>query len=242
MAFQTAPQLSCFTCPARPVGLCNPMRSRQELLELEAARRAPRSVPARRAIYRDGDTSQALFNVISGWLYFFSYTPQGKRQILDFALPGEIFGYQTPLTGGVQHGVMTLTETVLCPLPLRTLNQLRTQHPKFDERFIEMDQANRARNLEHLGTLGWLPNRERVKRLLFGLAGRARPGQPLRRGDVVEIPLTQQHLADATGVTAIHVNRTLRELRESGVCRFDRGVLWLGEDVEASAKVPAPEA
>lgn len=211
------------------------MRTEDELRALEAARIAPRFMPAGRTIYRSGETSPALFNVISGWLYFFAHTQQGRRQILGFALPGETIGSQTLVNGGARHSAATLTDAVLCPLPWDNLEKLIREHPALDRRVAEPGSGRSVRSLEQLGMLAWLSSRERVIGLLFDLAQRSVPGRPLRRGEIVSLPLTQQHIADATGITAIHVNRTLRELREAGVCRFERGVFKLCMDPEGAS-------
>jgi CRP-like cAMP-binding protein len=179
------------------------------------------------------DAPGAVLNVISGWLII--YASGNRREILDLALPGDMLGGFPPDADPSTAIASTLTETVLCPIPWAALAKIRLRRSALDARLLEMHAETLARSREHLRRLGWRSARERVASLLLELALRAQPGRQILSGATVFMPLTQQHVADAAGLTAIHVNRTLRDLRDEGVCRLNRGTLWIGRIEEMAA-------
>ncbi len=78
---------------------------------------------------------------------------------------------------------------------------------------------------QHLTSVGRRTARERVANLLLELFVRVRQSAPEASGDAIRLLLTQEHLGDALGLTSVHVNRTLRALREDGVLAIKRGAL-----------------
>src|SRR5690606_16424204 len=84
--------LSCLGCPARPRGICAPMRSAEALAALEGARRRPVALSASTALFRQGDPVEDAFTLVSGWVMLAQTLPDGRRQVLRFLLPGALFG------------------------------------------------------------------------------------------------------------------------------------------------------
>nr|WP_245560751.1 Crp/Fnr family transcriptional regulator [Fodinicurvata sediminis] len=154
---------------------------------------------------------------MSGWLFSYQLLPDGRRQILQFLLPGDIAGLECEDSMGMTHGLETLCESVLCTIPREGFRHLIDSCPAVAEHARKILARDMILLFEHMATLGRRTARERVACLLLELVVRSGRSTCLTNGMSLRMPLTQPILADALGLTAIHVNRVLRELREQRV-------------------------
>jgi len=239
MSLGTTITRSCAHCPARPVGVCASMRSRDELTLLEKARSPLRDLPPDRAIYFQGDALDVAFTLVSGWGYLHQTLANGRRQIIRFLLPGDIFGAEQPVRSA-SHGAETLTQATVCPIPAAALERLR-RRPAYSDRRRGMQLRDEDLAMDHLTALGQRNSRERVCHLMLELAVRSLH-RPPADGEAVKLPLTQGHLAEALGLTAIHVNRTLRRLAAEHILDFKRGRLIVLDAEEMAELADTSEA
>jgi len=195
---------------------------------LEAAHAAWRVYDPGDVIYAQGDISTHAFNLISGWVAVHRDMPDGRRQITRFLQAGALFGIE-PAGEPLGHAATAVTGAVVCPIPTLKLDDLRRRLPSLNERFIELLEQDYRHALETLTTLGQGTAKERIGSLLRELAVRAAGAEMLAAGAVVRVPLTQRLLAEATGLTAIHVNRVLRQLREELVVELRDGTLAVND-------------
>lgn len=162
-------------------------------------------------ILMEGHSSPHLYTVLSGWAFRFKTLPDGRRQILNFAMPGDFLGLQTSMFNEMQHSVETLTKTVLCVFPRDKIWSLYEKFPglAYDLTWI----ASRSERIldEHLLAVGRRSAVERVAFVFLNLFYKAR-GLGLTTGASVTFPFTQQHLADALGLSLVHTNKTLQSL------------------------------
>ena len=114
------------------------------------------------------------------------------------------------------HSAQTLTEASFCVFPREAIVRMFTEHPELGIRLVWLSAQDRAAAYEHLASVGRRSALERVACLLLELHNRVRARQP-EQGMEVSVPLTQSLIADAVGLTKIHVNRTLKTLRDSGL-------------------------
>ena len=203
------------------------MASPFEISQLEWARGPLLNLPSNVRAPPTATERGGVLNVVGGWVCVRQDGPE-RCVILDFGLPGELIELDA-LPNGAHRSIATLTDASLCPISREHLQSLRRAHSQFDTRLFDLVTAASARRTRRLAAIAWRTAKERVASLLLELAERARPGRGLREGEAVPLPLTQRHIAEATGQTTIHVNRMLRELREDGVCRFDRGNLIIDD-------------
>jgi len=215
--------LSCATCVLRHKGVCDAVAD-QDDLALEAAHARVRVFDAGDVIYAQGDPPAHVFNLVSGWVALHRDMADGRRQILRFLLPGAMFGIaagELPL----RHGATCVTNASVCPIPTRNFAELRAQAPSLNERYIWLLQRENDHAAESLTTMGQGNAKERIGRVLGELCALSAGGAAIEAGAVFRIPLTQHHIAEATGLTAIHVNRVLRQLREDLILEFLYGVV-----------------
>jgi CRP-like cAMP-binding protein len=162
----------------------------------------------------------------SGWAIRFKTLPDGRRQILNFLLPGDLLGLQAAMFESARHGINALTDVELCLLPRRKVWALFGQMPDlaFDVAWLGAREESRVD--ESLISVGRRSAAESIAALIVGLYKRAK-----LLGLVVdatfEFPLTQEHIADALGLSLVHTNKTLARLRRLGMFTLGSGKLTL---------------
>ena len=211
---------NCAYCAARPIGVCGALGDGEAFHELRDARRGVRILDAGAAVYRQGDPTGEVLNLVSGWVVQYQDLEDGRRQVLNFLLPGAMFGHEPAGMNGMGHGAEALTNASLCVVPSSRMSSLRASYPDFNERYLWMLERDARLGFDHLASLGQRHARERVAHLLLELTVRMSGRFPLAEGDKFQLPLTQPLIAAATGLTAIHVNRMLRQLRDDGILDF----------------------
>jgi CRP-like cAMP-binding protein len=118
------------------------------------------------------------------------------------------------------YSAQALTDAVVCVIPRKALVPLSKQRPEIGLRLAWTISRDRSLAFDHLTSIGRQSARERVAHLLLELFVRCR-GQWLgSRSEEMQLPLTQEHIGDATGLTFVHVNRVLRELCDEGIVEF----------------------
>lgn len=168
---------------------------------------------------REGATADHLYTVLSGWAFRYKMLDDGRRQILNYALPADMVGLQGALMREMEHSVEALTPLVLCVFPRAKLWDLYSKFPSlaFDITWL----AAREEQLvdEHLVNLGRRSALERTAYLLLHLYVRADESGLVKNG-TIQFPFTQQHLADTLGMSLVHTNKTLKRLMASKAIRW----------------------
>ncbi len=169
-------------------------------------------------VLSEGTHSEQLFTVLSGWAFRFKTLDDGRRQILNYLLPGDLVGLQGSVIGEMEHSVEALSPLILCMFQRDRLDELFQNHPGlgFDVTWLASREERMLDN--HLLSLGRRTALERAAYLLAFLHERA---VSVGMGpDNVLIPLTQQHVADTLGLSIVHTNKTLRKLTNRGLIRW----------------------
>jgi len=171
-------------------------------------------------LFSAGTVPNALYNLVEGWVFFYKILENGRRQILHFAVPGAVLG--SPLAPGTiaTFGAQALTDAVVSVIPHNALNSLAREHPDFGLQLARLISQDFGLAFDHLTGVGRQSARERIARLLLELFIRAWTVWPGNGIEALQIPLTQEHLGDATGLAAVHVNRVLRGLQRDGIAEF----------------------
>jgi CRP/FNR family transcriptional regulator len=204
-------------------------------------------VEAGASFLRQGSSSEHIYTVFSGWAFRYKMLDDGRRQILNHALPADMIGLQGALMREMEHSVEALTPLVLCVFPRQKLWDLYARFPSlaFDITWL----AAREEQIidEHLVSLGRRTALERIAFLLLHLFSRADEAGMIKNG-AIQFPFTQQHLADTLGMSLVHTNKTLKRLQISKAIRWkdrlfemvDRPALAAiaGEDVVPSQGRP----
>jgi len=176
-------------------------------------------VDAGASFLREGMRSEHLYTLLRGWAFRYKMLDDGRRQILNYALPADMVGLQGTLMNEIEHSVEALTPLVLCVFPRAKLWDLYSRFPSlaFDITWL----AAREEQLvdEHLVSLGRRTALERTAYLLLHMFVRAEEAGLVKDGSI-QFPFTQQHLADTLGMSLVHTNKTLKRLFVSKAIRW----------------------
>ena len=176
-----------------------------------------RRLPPKARLFINGERPEEIFVLYSGWAYRYKLLHDGSRQILDFILPGDMIGLPNSASAPhLDHSVDTITEVHLCAFPAQLVLQRLHTEPELASRMIWIKASQQARAFERMTTLGRYDSRQRVAHLLLEILTRLRLGGAIS-GMSCEFPLTQSILADALGLSTVHVNCILRQFREEGL-------------------------
>ena len=189
------------------------------LAELQTARiRLKRG----KEIVREGQTGHSAYILQSGWACSFKLLPDGGRQVITFPLPGDCVGLRSVLLSTCDHSFSALTDAVVSGVEGARMMQVFNEFPRLGAAILWAASRDEAMVVEHLVNIGRRNAIERTAHFFLelyerlGLVGLASDAQFL-------CPLNQYVLADALGLSAIHVNRVLRQLRERKLLTFNGG-------------------
>jgi CRP-like cAMP-binding protein len=195
-----------------------PEADRQALLGLP---HNVKKLPASAHIVRDGDPADFCTLLLSGFAYRYKLTGEGGRQIISLHCAAEFLDLQNSFLGVADHSVQMLTEGELALIPPGALEEMALTRPAL-ARALWIDTLIDASIFrEWVVNVGRRDSRARVAHLLCEFSLRLEAAG-LASNHRYELPMTQEQLADAVGLTSVHVNRVLKQLGEEGLIRRDR--------------------
>ena len=217
----------CVQCPLRR---CAALRafSADELSFVQEMKADELRVDPGISFLREGTSSEYLYTVLSGWAFRYKMLDDGRRQILNYALPSDMVGLQGSIMQEMEHSVEALTPLTLCVFPRAKLWELYSKFPSlaFDITWL----AAREEQLvdENLLSIGRRTALERTAFVLLHLFVRAQE-VGLGNGNSIQFPFTQQHLADTLGMSLVHTNKTLKRLTASQAIRWKDRVFEISD-------------
>jgi CRP-like cAMP-binding protein len=167
-------------------------------------------------IVREGEKPKDVHLILSGWAYRYKQLEDGRRQVVAFFLPGDICDVNVFILREMDHSIGTITAVTVADLSREFFQEVAEGHPRIVTAFWWETLVNAAIQREWTMNLGQRSALERTAHLLCEIWLRLRLAG-LTKGDSCDFPLTQADLADATGLSKVHVNRTLQELRAEGL-------------------------
>lgn len=218
----------CIDCPLRPMSLFIP-HSRDELALVQSLKRRELVLQEGDTLIHEGRSNTRLFTLLEGWGYRFKTLSDGRRQILNFLLAGDFIGVQQKMGDQAAHGVAMLTAARLCVFDHDALWDLHRNQPTMGFNITWLTAHEESLVDDNLLSIGRRSAEERVATALILLYKRAAAlgGHADKPGNGVVFPPTQQHLADALGLSLAHTNKTLRKLQRRGWFRLAEGRLFL---------------
>ena len=188
---------------------------------LEQLSRNVRYVDARRDLISEGDKPRFVHLVLDGWACRYKQLPDGKRQIVSLFVPGDFCDLNVYILKQMDHSIGAITRLKVAMITADDMDALTAQRPRITQALWWHELVTTAIQREWTLNIGQRSAYERLAHLLVEVYLRLRTIGRALEGHC-DFPLTQNDLADATGLTAVHVNRTLQELRKDGLIELER--------------------
>ena len=164
----------------------------------------------------EGQTERRVYILQSGWAYCYKLLPDGGRQVITFSVPGDFLGLRSILLRASDHSFATVTDSVVSPISVASIFRVFKECPRMGQAILWTISRDQAISVEHLVGVGRRSAVERTAHFFLEMKDRlSLAGISSETG--FECPLNQYLLSDALGLTAIHLNRVLRQLRERGL-------------------------
>jgi CRP-like cAMP-binding protein len=192
-----------------------------ELRGLQQLEEPRQKVEAHTELTFEGQARQDCYVLLEGWAAGYKLLPDGKRQIINFSIPGDFLGLRSFLLRAADHSVVTLTEAWVSRFEQQRILEILENLPRVGTAILWALSREEAIVVEHLVDIGRRGAIERLAHLLLELGERLRI-VGLGGDGGYPCPLTQEALADALGLTPIYVNRILRQLRERRLVSLNR--------------------
>jgi CRP-like cAMP-binding protein len=190
----------------------------------DAIRALPFSMASAKAheyLVREGDVPRQCCVLLTGFACRHKAASNGGRQIVSFHMAGDILDVQHLMLPRADHNVQTITTATYATVPSATLRQLTRDRPAVGEALWRDSLIDASIFREWVLNVGRRDAKMRVAHMLCEFATR-REAAGLGSPEQFELPMTQEQIADATGLTPVHVNRMLAQLDREGVIRRDQ--------------------
>ncbi len=179
-----------------------------------------RQYAAREDIIREGEHSPENHLIMSGFACRYKLLPDGARQIMAFLVPGDLCDAEIFILKEMDHSICVLSPSIVAAIPGEAMRDLLINRPGIALALwwgtLQDEGVLRARLID----IGRRDARQRIAHIIYEVLVRLRV-VGATSDDTFEWPATQTDLADATGLTTVHVNRTLQRLRDDGLIAFE---------------------
>jgi CRP-like cAMP-binding protein len=187
---------------------------------------ARRTVMRDAYLVREGEPATTCSLLVTGFAFRQKLVSDGARQIISIHIPGEFLDIQNSMLEIADHNVQALTRSSVALVQKGVLTELMANYPNV-RRAIWLDSLiDSSVFREWVVNLGRRDARARIAHLLCELAARL-ASSGVANGDMYDFPLTQEQIGDATGLTAVHTNRTLQALRKDGLISLSSSRLMI---------------
>lgn len=187
-----------------------------------------RLMQPRTDLIREGDKPGPVFVVLEGWACRYKILPNGSRQLLAFLMPGDSCDLHVNLIAEMDHSIQTITKCEVATVKRETMEAMLEAHPDVTRALYLAQLIDEGTMRAWITSIGRRTSIERVAHLMCELHLRARNIGMCDEASL-KLPLSQALLADALGMTAVHINRVLRKLRLAGAMTMTRGSLNISD-------------
>lgn len=227
--------VNCATCLGTKSALCAKLHEKLENDEHLSGRAVLESsvqiVPPRRSIYHPKEWSEYIPIICHGWAASSITLPDGRRQILSFVLPGDLVstaGFLEPMSGRTVEAITEVTYRKFKRSELRTFMFAHSDLMDILSKTLVEDRME----VDQLALdLGRRPADERIGRLILKLAKKL-AARGMMNDRTMEFPLRQRHIADATGLTPVHVSKMMGEFQRNGLIEISGRSLTIIDETE----------
>ena len=221
-------------CPLRSIVLYAPVFD-LDTKNFAAIRDGMITFAPRQIFAREGEIPRQVYSLYAGWAFQYRLLGDGRRQIFSFLLPGDFIGVRPLNDSPLCYSVQALTRVEACSFDTDELARLFQGRNDLKKKITTNFYQETSLLASRLVDVGRRTATERIIRLILEIEGHLK-SRGLVSENTFPFPLRQTHIADALGLTAVHVNRTINVLRREGLITFRRGSMTL-EDRNALMEI-----
>ena len=220
----------CVACPRFGLGFCDAVlgQAGEFASHRDEIWQHHRVVAAGKQVVARNQTSPDIFVLCGGWGFRFLQLADGRRQILSFLLPGDLFSVASIFEERFHFSVKALTAIQISGMRRSEVHSRLTESPAVVMALAKTCSEEAESSDLMIAELGQCSAEERIAFLLLKLMKRVATRNVIREQQY-PFPLRQQHIADAVGLTAVHVSRVLGTFRDRGIAELSNGVLKVGD-------------
>jgi CRP-like cAMP-binding protein len=200
--------------------------ARKDVTALEQATALGRRYPAGHDLIREGDEPGPVFVVLEGWVCRYKILPNGTRQIMAFLMPGDACDLNVSMLTEMDHSIQTLISAVVATISRSDMQAMMQAHPAIAQAMYTAQLVDEGILRSWIVSIGRRSSAERVAHLMCELYIRAFSIGMAAEGRC-SLPMSQIVLADALGMTAVHANRVLKQLKDAGAMTLKRSELTI---------------
>ena len=213
----------------------NARLSAADISAIEALCSTAREYSAKCDLIREGDAPGPMFIFLKGWGFRYKLLPEGGRQILAFLLPGDFCDMHTGVLDEMDHSISTVTTSLVAAVDRNVMDEFMGRSLAITKAFWLMQLVDLGVARSWIASMGRRSSEERVAHLMCEMFVRTRTNNTVLKEECA-MPISQIMLADALGLTPVHVNRVLRKFKNAGVMRLSAGKLVIS-DIEELTRI-----
>ncbi len=175
----------------------------------------------------EGDKPDSVFLLLEGWAYRYKHLANGSRQIMAYLIPGDLCDIRIFLFEQMDHSIGLLSDAKVVKIPAVEILELMDRFPRIERAMMWATLVDEATLREWLLNVGQRDALQRLAHLFCELCVRLRVVKMVDNHETFVMPLTQAELADTTGMTTVHVNRSLQRLRREELIVLKDGTLTI---------------
>jgi CRP-like cAMP-binding protein len=180
------------------------------------------AIPAEQSLIEDGEVQSHTSLLLQGFAYRYKLLSNGRRQILGYLIPGDFCEAELRNGGRSDHCVAALNNAVVAPISIQSFTNLRGQYPNIHRACMLASLSERSILREWIVNVGQKTALQRISHFFCEIVLRLEAIGRLQTDGSIDFPLNQVALADTAGLTTVHVNRSLKRLRDDGLIAFSR--------------------
>jgi len=194
---------------------------------LKQLSRNARTYPRGSDLISEGDKPDSVFLLLEGWAYRYKHLANGSRQIMAYLIPGDLCDIRIFLFEEMDHSIGLLSDAKVVKIPAVEMLELMDRFPRIERALMWATLVDEATLREWLLNVGQRDALQRLSHLFCELCVRLSVVHLVDDDETFAMPLTQAELADTTGMTTVHVNRSLQRLRRDGLIVSKDGYLTI---------------
>lgn len=212
----------CINCSARKLALFEPCTEK----ELEHRHYQPHqqtTLQNSEALFNEGDLDVKACTLQSGWALCFKLLPDGHRQILHIGLPGDFLGYRSNKTIPIDYSVISAGESTFCSFNDEQLKHIFSNNFAVTDRFFSMQDKSVRECRKNLTIIGQAKAKQKIAYFFCTILKKLEERGVSTKGSI-DFPLMREDIADAIGITSVHLSRLSTELAKDKIidCRHGK--------------------